>query len=113
MLLFSHIDPAEFLQAFDRIHRGRILQTASTGIATLVDGIEDDVIVVLAKLQLMAAGMTGTVQMCDAVKVVRHRGDDVAFHDLLMIDVIDHLHQRMIHLTDDVKCLTGGMICWK
>ena len=69
--------------------------------------MEDEMVVVFAELQLMAAGMTGGVQVGDEVQVVHDVGDDVALHHLLVIDVVDHLHERVADLEENVKALDG------
>ena len=43
--------------------------------------------------------------MRDAIKVVYNIGDDVALHDLLVVNIKYHLYVGVIHLADDFKCL--------
>ena len=51
-----------------------VLQTARSGIASLVDRGKYDLIVVLAVLQFMPARMARRVQMSYAIEVVRNIG---------------------------------------
>ena len=83
------INTSEFTQGFFRAEGRTVFQTARTGVACFIDLLEDELIVIFAELQIDSAGMTRGVQMCDAVEVVDDVGDDVTFHDLLMIDIID------------------------
>ena len=51
--------------------------------------------------------LTGGVQVGDEVQVVHDVGNDVALHHLLVIDVVDHLHERVADLEENVKDLDG------
>ena len=66
------------LQAFDRIHQGTVLQPAGALVARFVHRGENHLIIVLAVLQFIAAGMPGAVQMSDAFQVL---GDVIYFKD--------------------------------
>ena len=45
--------------------------------------------------------------MRDTVQIAGDIGNDVSLHDLLVINIEDHLYQRMVHLADDFKPFHG------
>src|SRR5690348_11968685 len=51
----------------------------------------------LRTVELMAAGHPTRVEMPDECRVVADRPDDVAFHNLHVIDVVQELHARRRH----------------
>src|SRR6266487_1643074 len=62
------------------------------------DGGSDRVPVeLLCAVQLVATGHAAGVEVSDEGRVVANRPDDVAFHDLHVIDVVQQLHARRRH----------------
>ena len=83
--------------------RGRYSRPQTAGIARPIDRRKDHLVIVFSVLQFVSARMPRAVQMRDTVQVVDHVGDDVSLHDLLMIDVVDELDQRVVHFPNDFK----------
>ena len=55
------------------------------------------VIHLLRVVHLVTSGVAGGVEMPDVLDVVPHHADDVAFHDLHVIHVVENLHARRVH----------------
>ena len=101
----AEIQGARGEEAFHGVEEGTVFQAYGAGVAGFFDGGEYNVVVVFAKLQLVSAGVTCGVEVGDTIEVVCDIGDDVALHDLLVVDVKNHFDLRVIDLADDVKGL--------
>ena len=69
------INALELLKRLDAAEGRSELETAGALVAGFVDLLEDDVVVVLAELEIDASGMSGGVEVSDAVEVVHDRRD--------------------------------------
>ena len=69
------INALELLKRLDAAEGRSELETAGALVAGFVDLLEDDVVIVLAELEIDASGMSGGVEVSDAVEVVHDRRD--------------------------------------
>ena len=69
------INALELLQRLDAAEGRSELETACALVAGFVDLLEDDVVIVLAELEIDASRMSGGVEVRDAVEVVHDRRD--------------------------------------
>ena len=59
------------------------------------DGLCDEAVVeLLALIDIVTAGITSSVEMSDPLKIVFNVADDIAVHDLCVIDVVKNFHSR-------------------
>src|SRR5580658_7438514 len=77
--------PAE---AGRRCRLGLVLATDPPGIAELVDELEQERIVYLARSRLVSTWMVGQLHVPDARQVALDRRGQVALHDLHMVHVV-------------------------
>ena len=75
------------------------------GVVGLVDACQDVGVVDLARAELVAAGHVGRVEVADEIDVLRDVLDQVAFHDLLVVDVVEELDGGAVHGAADVEAL--------
>ena len=61
----------------------------------------------LARARLMATRHIGHMNMTDQVEIIADRLGQVAFANLLMVDVVQQLDVRAMHFFDDLKALGG------
>lgn len=104
-LFFVQINSADFPQAFFRVQKGTIFQAAATGVSGFINGLKNDLVIIFTILQFVPARMSRTVKMSDAVQIFGNVGNNVSFHHLLMIDVVNHLSQGMPDFPDDFEPL--------
>ena len=94
----SHIhDRVALLEALDRIatRPGSVFVRDEAGVSGLRNRVGDEAVVELLRVvDLLPAGNAGRVNVADEIEVVAHVADDVAVHDLHVVDVVDDLHAR-------------------
>ena len=74
--------------------------------ARVDDRLHDRRVVELLRLvDLVAAGNAGRVVMADQLVVLPDRGDDVPFHHLRVVDVVEQLHARGVDRLDDLEAV--------
>src|SRR5258708_346323 len=89
-------------QRAERVARGHELVRDKSSEPRVGDGRGDRVPVQLLRaVQLVAAGDASRVKMGDVIPVVADGADDVAFHDLHVIDVVQQLDARRANRRHD------------
>src|SRR6188474_3044567 len=85
------------LEAFDRVPPWPrpVLVRDEAGVSGLGDRIRDEPIVQLLRaVDLLTGRHAGDVDVADVIEVVAEIADDVAVHDLDVVDVVDNLYAR-------------------
>src|ERR1019366_7238317 len=72
------------------------------------DGLRDGAPVeLLGVVELVAAGDAAGVEVADVLNVLADGADDIAFHDLHVVDVVEQLYARRAHGLDHFDAPTG------
>ncbi len=66
-------------------------------VTSIMNGLEDVLVVQFTRAWLLASWIVGHVKMTNPVDVLLDIADDVAFADLLVVDVETHLHIFAVH----------------
>src|SRR3954468_4827289 len=67
------------------------------GKSEIHDGLCDEAIVeFLTLIDIVTAGITASMEVPDPLKIVTDIADDVAVHNLCVIDVVENFHSRRV-----------------
>ena len=88
-------------------YRSAAFESEITVIAGIADCTEDVVIIDLTGTGLLSSGIVADVEVTDQIDVCGCIADDVAFGDLLMIEIKEDLAVGGVDCTDHFDCLLG------
>ena len=105
------------LERINGIALGTVLVADVAIVGSGGDGLHDRWVVdLLLVVEVLAAGIAGGVEVADAVDVVGDVADEIAFHDLHVVDVVEQLEPGRVdgptqgHAPSGMVALVVGMV---